>query len=149
MNIIFSDQLSLMLPLYRKKSLLLTPLDTFFDKKKVTPFVLLLKNGASCTYLKYQTKKFCPLYQLEWWILLSGWWILFLTCPMGKSSILGHSIHRRTVINLDHQKILGGLVKTTLGLVNATILDKTTWESFSHHVHFPMQQNYFQNDTFA
>ena len=32
---------------------------------------------------------------------------------------------------------------------NATIPDKTTWESFSHHVHFPTQQNYFQNDAFA
>ena len=30
-----------------------------------------------------------------------------------------------------------------------TIPDKTTWESFPHHVHFPMQQNYFQNDAFA
>ena len=30
-----------------------------------------------------------------------------------------------------------------------TIPDKTTWESFPHHVHFPTQQNYFQNDTFA
>ena len=26
---------------------------------------------------------------------------------------------------------------------NATIPDKTTWESFPHHVHFPTQQNYF------
>ena len=32
---------------------------------------------------------------------------------------------------------------------NATIPDKTTWESFSHHVHFPTEQNYFQNDAFA
>ena len=32
---------------------------------------------------------------------------------------------------------------------NATIPDKTTWERFSHHVHFPTQQNYFQNDAFA
>ena len=32
---------------------------------------------------------------------------------------------------------------------NATIPDKTTWESFPHHVHFPTQQNYFQNDAFA
>ena len=31
----------------------------------------------------------------------------------------------------------------------ATIPDKTTWESFPHHVHFPTQQNYFQNDAFA
>ena len=31
----------------------------------------------------------------------------------------------------------------------ATIPDKTTWESFLHHVHFPTQQNYFQNDAFA
>ena len=30
-----------------------------------------------------------------------------------------------------------------------TILDKTTWESFPHHVHSPTQQNYFQNDAFA
>ena len=30
-----------------------------------------------------------------------------------------------------------------------TIPDKTTWESFPHHVHFPTQQNYFQNDAFA
>ena len=30
-----------------------------------------------------------------------------------------------------------------------TILDKTTWERFPHHVHFPTQQNYFQNDAFA
>ena len=29
--------------------------------------------------------------------------------------------------------------------VTATILDKTTWESFPYHV----QQNYFQNDAFA
>ena len=31
----------------------------------------------------------------------------------------------------------------------ATIPDKTTWESFPHHVHFPTQQNYFQKDAFA
>ena len=31
----------------------------------------------------------------------------------------------------------------------ATIPEKTTWESFPHHVHFPTQQNYFQNDAFA
>ena len=31
----------------------------------------------------------------------------------------------------------------------ATIPDKTTWESFPHHVHSPTQQNYFQNDAFA
>ena len=31
----------------------------------------------------------------------------------------------------------------------ATIPDKTTWESFPNHVHFPTQQNYFQNDAFA
>ena len=31
----------------------------------------------------------------------------------------------------------------------ATIPDKTTWESFPHHVHFPTQQNYFQNDAFT
>ena len=30
-----------------------------------------------------------------------------------------------------------------------TIPDKTTWESFPHHVNFPTQQNYFQNDAFA
>ena len=30
-----------------------------------------------------------------------------------------------------------------------TIPDKTTWESFPHHVHFPTQQNHFQNDAFA
>jgi len=30
-----------------------------------------------------------------------------------------------------------------------TIPDKTTWESFPHYVHFPTQQNYFQNDSFA
>ena len=47
---------SLTLPLYRKKVQPLTLLDTFFDKK-VTPFVLLLKSGASVTYLKYQTRK--------------------------------------------------------------------------------------------
>ena len=29
------------------------------------------------------------------------------------------------------------------------IPDKTTWESFPLHVHFPTQQNYFQNDAFA
>ena len=34
-------------------------------------------------------------------------------------------------------------------LPSATIPDKTTWESFPHHVHFPAQQNYFQNDAFA
>ena len=58
MNIFFSDQLSLTLPLYRKKVKPLTLLDTFATKK-VTPFVLLLKNGASFTYLNYiyQTKK--------------------------------------------------------------------------------------------
>ena len=33
--------------------------------------------------------------------------------------------------------------------LQATILDKTTWESFPHHVHSPTQQNYFQNDAFA
>ena len=133
MNIVFSDQLSLTLPFYRKKVKPLTLLDTFCDKK-VTPFVLLLKNGASFTYLNYmyQTKmvlsalsarvqrSLCPIAG-GWWILLSGWWILFLTCLVGKWSILGHSIHRRTVINLDHQKNFFGLVKTTLGLVNATI----------------------------
>ena len=37
----------------------------------------------------------------------------------------------------------------TTGLVPATIPDKTTRESFPHHVHFPTQQNYFQNDAFA
>ena len=37
----------------------------------------------------------------------------------------------------------------TIGLVPATIPDKTTWESFPHHVHFPTQQNYFQNDAFG
>ena len=31
----------------------------------------------------------------------------------------------------------------------STIPDKTTGESFTHHVHFPRQQNYFQNDAFA
>ena len=31
----------------------------------------------------------------------------------------------------------------------ATIPDKTTWGSFPHHVHFPTQQNSFQNDAFA
>ena len=30
-----------------------------------------------------------------------------------------------------------------------TIPDKITWESFPHHVHFPTQQDYFQNDAFA
>ena len=30
-----------------------------------------------------------------------------------------------------------------------TIPDKTSWQSFPHHVHFPTQQNYFQNDAFA
>ena len=30
-----------------------------------------------------------------------------------------------------------------------SILGKTTWESFAHHVHFPTQQNYFQNDAIA
>ena len=30
-----------------------------------------------------------------------------------------------------------------------SILGKTTWESFPHHVHFPTQQNYFQNDAIA
>ena len=30
-----------------------------------------------------------------------------------------------------------------------TIPDETTWESFPHHVHFPMQQNYLQNNAFA
>ena len=30
-----------------------------------------------------------------------------------------------------------------------TIPDKTTWESFPHHVHFPTQQNYFQNNAFG
>ena len=34
---------------------------------------------------------------------------------------MGHSIHRRTVINLGHQKKFFGLVKMTLRLVNATI----------------------------
>ena len=33
--------------------------------------------------------------------------------------------------------------------LETTIPDKTTWESFPHHVHFPTQQNYFQNDAFA
>ena len=33
--------------------------------------------------------------------------------------------------------------------VTATIPDKTTWESFPHHVHFPTQQKYFRNDAFA
>ena len=33
--------------------------------------------------------------------------------------------------------------------VTATIPDKTTWESFLHHVHFPTQQKYFRNDAFA
>ena len=36
-----------------------------------------------------------------------------------------------------------------LSCSKATILDKTTWESFPHHVHSPTQQNYFQNDAFA
>ena len=30
-----------------------------------------------------------------------------------------------------------------------SILFKITWESFPHHVHFPTQQNYFQNDAIA
>ena len=33
--------------------------------------------------------------------------------------------------------------------VTATIPDKTTWESFPHHVHFATQQKYFRNDAFA
>ena len=33
--------------------------------------------------------------------------------------------------------------------MTATIPDKTTWESFPHHVHFPTKQGYFQNDAFA
>ena len=33
--------------------------------------------------------------------------------------------------------------------LKATIPDKTTWESFPHHVYFRTQQNYFQNDAFA
>ena len=33
--------------------------------------------------------------------------------------------------------------------LETTIPDKTTWESFPHHVHFPTQQNYFQNDAFV
>ena len=37
----------------------------------------------------------------------------------------------------------------TIRLVPAIIPDKTTWESFPHHVHFPMLQNYFQNDAFG
>ena len=37
----------------------------------------------------------------------------------------------------------------TIGLVPVTIPDKITRESFPHHVHFPTQQNYFQNDAFA
>ena len=37
----------------------------------------------------------------------------------------------------------------TIGLVPATIQDKTTCESFLHLVHFPTQQNYFQNDAFG
>ena len=31
----------------------------------------------------------------------------------------------------------------------ATIPDKITWERFSHKVHYPTQQNYFQNNGFA
>ena len=43
-----------------------------------------------------------------------------------------------------------GEVSTSLvAWVLATIPDKTTWESFHHHVPFPTQQNYFQNDAFA
>ena len=79
------------------------------------------------TYLKYHTKNvsstesarvqrnLCPIAG-GWCILLSGWWILFLTCPMGRWYVLGHSIHRRTVINFDHQKTFLGLWKRLLGL---------------------------------
>ena len=43
-----------------------------------------------------------------------------------------------------------GEVSTSLvAWVLATIPDKTTWESFHHHVPFPTQQNYFQNDAFV
>ena len=34
-------------------------------------------------------------------------------------------------------------------MARPTIPDKTTWESLPHHVHFPTQQNYFENDTFV
>ena len=34
-------------------------------------------------------------------------------------------------------------------LKQATIPDKTTWERFSHNVHYPTQQNYSQNNGFA
>ena len=33
--------------------------------------------------------------------------------------------------------------------LEASIPDKTTLESFPHHVHFPTQQNYLQNYAFA
>ena len=35
-------------------------------------------------------------------LLLLGWWILFLTCPIGKWSLLGNSNYRRTVTNPAH-----------------------------------------------
>ena len=41
------------------------------------------------------------------------------------------------------------LIVIFLSVAIATIRDKTTWESFPHHVHFPTQQNYFQNDAFT
>ena len=107
---------SLTLPLYRKKVKPRTLLDTFCNKKGY-PFCSSIKKwclfhlsklhvsdkkGLSTVSDRVQ-RNMCPIAG-GWRILLSGWWILFLTCPMGKWSILGHSIHRRTVINLGHQK---------------------------------------------
>ena len=48
------------------------------------------------------------------------------------------------------QAYLAAFIKAANRLSQSnTIPDKTTWESFPHHVHFPTQQNYFQNNAFG
>ena len=55
------------------------------------------------------------------WILPSGEWFLFLTCPTGKCCFLGNSYYRRIVINPANQKgFYLGLVEMTCGPVNAS-----------------------------
>ena len=50
--------------------------------------------------MKFQLAKKLVSESLGWWILLLGLWILFLTFPGGKWSLLGNSKYRRGVINV-------------------------------------------------
>ena len=63
-------------------------------------------------------RKYGPMARGQW-ILLSVQWILFLTCPTDKWSILRNSPYRSTVKSILLIQIFWRVVEMTFGLVNA------------------------------